>query len=81
MINFKVLGVAAILSAVLAGPVFAQAAIQEPGEFAFYHPNGDLLHAGSGEPGGAVASARTGKAYAMASTGHHTRKRIARLAK
>jgi hypothetical protein len=78
MINLKVLGVAAILSAAFAGPVLAQAAIQEPGMFAFYHPNGDLLHAGSGEPSGAVASVRTGKAYAMASTRHHTRKHIAR---
>ena len=27
----------------IATPVFAQAAIQEPGAFAFYHPNADVL--------------------------------------
>jgi hypothetical protein len=26
----------------MATPVFAQAAISEPGAYAFYHPNGDL---------------------------------------
>ncbi len=34
---------AALLATVLATPVFAQAAIQEPGAFAFYHPNVDVL--------------------------------------
>jgi hypothetical protein len=33
----------ALLAAVIATPVFAQAAIQEPGAFAFYHPNADVL--------------------------------------
>jgi len=27
-------------------PAFAQAAIQEPGAFAFYHPDADVLNAG-----------------------------------
>jgi hypothetical protein len=47
MSRFKLFGVALILSAATATPVFAQAAIQEPGAYAFYHPDGDLLHAGS----------------------------------
>jgi hypothetical protein len=34
---------AAILMTAIATPVFAQAAIQEPGAFAFYHPNADVL--------------------------------------
>ena len=34
---------AALLVAATATPVFAQAAIQEPGLFAFYHPNADVL--------------------------------------
>src|SRR5260370_8978601 len=42
MTRFIFLGVAAILSTATATPVFAQAAIQEPGAYAFYHPNGDL---------------------------------------
>jgi hypothetical protein len=36
MTRFKMLGAAAILSLMSATPVFAQAAIQEPGLFAFY---------------------------------------------
>jgi hypothetical protein len=79
MINFRIIGAAAVLSAAFAGPVFAQAAIDEPGMYAFYHPNADVLHAGSAAPGGEVASAGTGKAYAMASTRHHTRKHIAHI--
>lgn len=34
---------AALLMAAIATPVFAQAAIQEPGAYAFYHPNADVL--------------------------------------
>lgn len=79
MINFRVIGVAVVLSVAFAGPVFAQAAIDEPGMYAFYHPNADVLHAGSGAPGGQLASAGTGTAYAMASTRHHMRKHIARI--
>jgi hypothetical protein len=79
MINFRVIGVAAVLSVAFAGPVFAQAAIDEPGMYSFYHPNADVLHAGSGGSGGEVAAAGTGKAYAMASTRHHTRKHIAHI--
>jgi hypothetical protein len=34
---------AALLMTAIATPVLAQAAIQEPGAFAFYHPNADVL--------------------------------------
>ena len=34
---------AALLVTVIATPVFAQAAIQEPGAYAFYHPDADVL--------------------------------------
>ena len=34
---------AALLMTAIATPVFAQAAIQEPGAFAFYHPDADVL--------------------------------------
>ena len=37
---------AAYLMTAVATPVFAQAAIQEPGALAFYHPNADVLNAG-----------------------------------
>jgi hypothetical protein len=42
MSKSMLLGVAAILSTTIAPPVLAQAVIQEPGAYAFYHPNGDL---------------------------------------
>jgi hypothetical protein len=34
---------AALLTTAIATPVFAQAAIQEPGAYAFYHPDADVL--------------------------------------
>jgi hypothetical protein len=43
MTRLKTFGAAAILSIMTATPVFAQAAMQEPGAFAFYHPNADVL--------------------------------------
>jgi hypothetical protein len=39
---------AAFLMTAVATPVFAQGAVQEPGAFAFYHPNADVLNAGRG---------------------------------
>ena len=47
MTRFKLLSAALILSTGMATPVFAQAAISEPGAYAFYHPNGDVLHTGA----------------------------------
>jgi hypothetical protein len=40
--SIPTLAVALLLTA-LATPVLAQAAIQEPGAYAFYHPNADVL--------------------------------------
>ena len=50
MTRFKIFGAAAILSLTFATPVFAQAAIQEPGAFAFYYPNNDVLNGGRPTP-------------------------------
>ncbi len=50
MIKFKSLSAAAFLSFVFVAPVFAQAAIQEPGAFAFYYPNNDVLNGGRPTP-------------------------------
>jgi hypothetical protein len=47
MTSTKTLIAATLLSAPTATPVFAQAAIQEPGEFSFYHPNLDVLNGGA----------------------------------
>ena len=50
MTRFNILGAAAMLSLVFATPAFAQAAIQEPGAFAFYYPNNDVLNGGRPTP-------------------------------
>jgi BA14K-like protein len=69
MTRFKILGAAAVLSLMFATPVFAQAAIQEPGAFAFYYPNNDVLNGGRPTPAAGL-DARTpvlfgsGDAYA-----------------
>ena len=57
MTMFKFLGSAAILSAFIATPALAQHMIEEPGLYAFYHPNGDL-GIGSTRPAEAMASVR-----------------------
>ncbi|SDT06801.1 hypothetical protein [Bradyrhizobium canariense] len=57
MTGFKLIGAALILSAGMATPVFAQEAISEPGAYAFYHPDGDVLHAGSAPARDALAMA------------------------
>ena len=43
MTSLKIMAATALLSAMTATAVFAQAAIGEPGAFAFYHPNADVL--------------------------------------
>jgi hypothetical protein len=50
MTRLKMLSAAAILSLMFATPVFAQAAVQEPGAFAFYYPNNDVLNGGRPTP-------------------------------
>ena len=55
MTSCKSLGAALALSAALAAPALAQEVIQEPGAFAFYHPNGDL-RIGTTPPVNAMAS-------------------------
>jgi hypothetical protein len=56
MASLKTIAAAALLSAITATPVFAQAAIQEPGAFAFYHPDLDVLHGGAPTPAARLAS-------------------------
>jgi hypothetical protein len=47
MTTLKTIAAAALLSALSASPVFAQAAISEPGMFSFYHPDRDVLNGGA----------------------------------
>ena len=67
----KTIVVAAALSALSATPVFAQAAIQEPGAFAFYHPYLDVLNGGAPTPAArlAVGSPAAIQAYAARESG------------
>lgn len=69
---FKALAAATVLAAVLAGtPVFAQAAIQEPGAFAFYHPNLDVLNGGAPTPASRLANDPAAmQAYVAGELGH-----------
>ena len=49
---WRTVAAAVVLSAAAATPVFAQAAIQEPGAFAFAYPNRDVLNGGVLTPEG-----------------------------
>jgi hypothetical protein len=60
MTRYAILAAAVILSAAAATQALAQAAIQEPGAYAFYHPNADLLNTGSARPADAMASVNGG---------------------
>jgi hypothetical protein len=57
MTRFKFLGAAAMLSALLATPALAQPMIDEPGLYAFFHPDGDLGIGSAPSPADAVALA------------------------
>jgi hypothetical protein len=76
MTKFMLVAAIASLSIVGARFAWAQAAVQEPGAYAFYHPNGDVLRAGSGqygaraEPYGAIG---VGNAMASATVGRPAR--------
>ena len=50
MNSIKTIAAAGLLSVMMAAPAFAQEAIQEPGLFAFYHPNLDVLNGGAPTP-------------------------------
>jgi hypothetical protein len=56
MTKLKMLGAALILSAAIATPAFAEV-ISEPGNFAFFYPNGDL-RLGYSMPQNAMAGMR-----------------------
>jgi hypothetical protein len=61
MTKFKLFIAAAtlpLMPLMFATPVFAQAAIQEPGMYAFYYPNNDVLNGGRPTPAAGL-NART----------------------
>jgi hypothetical protein len=65
MTKLTLLAIVAILPAVVTGPAHAMAAIQEPGAYAFAHPNADL-GIGSGQYRPRVASRNAFGAFALA---------------
>jgi len=79
MTKLTILGAAAVLSMMAATPVFAQAALQEPGAFAQLHPNANILNAGVRTPRsslGALAFLPPGKSHAYG--GHNKRRHVVR---
>jgi hypothetical protein len=76
MTRFKIYGALAILSALVATPALAQRMIEEPGMYAFYHPNGDP-NTVSAAPADAMAMApHAGRGVvAMKMQGHAARAR------
>ena len=67
MTKFLLLAAIAALSIVNARSACAQAAIGEPGAYAFYHPDGDVLRPGSSVYRPQAEPYRTGYPGAMAS--------------
>jgi hypothetical protein len=63
MTKLTILGALAILLMMAATPVFAMPALQEPGAFAQYRPNADILNAGVRSQG-ALAFLPRGKSHA-----------------
>ena len=62
MTSFKLFSAALVLSVIAVVPVSAQQAIDEPGAYAFFHPNADVLNAGatSRAPSNAMAQSLRG---------------------
>lgn len=70
MTTLKTIAAAALLSAVIATPAFSQAAIQEPGAYAFYHPYADVLNGGAPTPAaGLVGNPAALQAYQLRESG------------
>jgi hypothetical protein len=70
MTTFKTLAAAALLSSLVATPAFSQAAIQEPGAYAFYHPYADVLNGGAPTPAaGLVDNPAALRAYQLRESG------------
>jgi hypothetical protein len=77
MTSYKLLAAAALLSMATATPVLAQAVIDEPGAYAFYHPNGDL-GIGSTRPMESMGSMPLGHSMAQSRSGMMSRQPHAR---
>jgi hypothetical protein len=72
MTKFTFLAAVALLSTLIATRALAQAAIGEPGEYAFYHPNSDL-GLGNAQPWPRPAYGASAPSNAMASAPFRSR--------
>jgi hypothetical protein len=63
MLKYRILAVAVVGSVAIATPALAEV-IQEPGNYAFFYPNGDL-GLGYSQPAGAMAQAPRGDVAAV----------------
>jgi hypothetical protein len=81
MSNKLILVAAVAILPLTASPALAQAAINEPGLYSFYHPDGDLLGVGARQirPGGGTPNASATSALAASTPRAH--KRAPRLVK
>lgn len=68
MTSFKLFGAALVLSVIAVVPVSAQQVIDEPGAYAFFHPNADVLNAGAGGRASSNAMAQSLRSGDVAST-------------
>ena len=73
------IAVAAVLSALTATPVFAQAAIGEPGAFASIYPNRDVLNRGAPTPAARLARDPEAVANSQIPIGPETSRHARRL--
>jgi len=80
MTRFKLVSAALMLSVAMATPVVAQEAIQEPGNYAFFHPDGDLLHAGGSASSASDAMAMVPPAGGRMARHHMSRHIVAKRA-
>ena len=67
MTSLKIVGAALVLSAFAAAPASAWEAVSEPGAYAFYHPNADVLNVGP-SPASSNAMASMLRSDSVAST-------------
>jgi hypothetical protein len=68
MTSFKLFGAALVLAVIAVVPASAQAVIDEPGAYAFFHPNADVLNAGAGGRASSNAMAQSIRGGDVAST-------------
>jgi hypothetical protein len=79
MTQLKFLGAVAILSAFIATPALAERMIDEPGMYAFYHPNSDLGIGPARPAAEAMASVRDGDTIARLRMGPVSRPALKRV--